>query len=662
MLDFLINLSLFSVIVFSLPLVCFTFLVLKIYRALWWNLLTRLHPDVEFVKYDTVRSLLDTHRNQGIISVLLTVKGPVQTEKVRRHIQEVIRRKDKFGNLAFLRLRHCLITKCGAYAWQSRKFDLDQHLTVAPFTYKGRAVTGYNIQEYVSEIVSKYLPGNIPPWQITIIPSAEDQHYILFKLHHLLLSEGLNIGDLLPLIPPTKPSIGSDVSKSPLVTVLKKPEAILILRDRLTEEISNRWNEFVANNDPLERPELLKHTLSFSQFISFCLLSFVSVIRDCKKGFRVINNDIYTRFGYIVKSIFKETEKREVNLKTFFSSLLKSSNPNNIISNIIFFICYIPVNITIFIYRESQVFLCCLTMGHCPYPDSIVGFLYAFVPLLFTSLSEFTYMGSILFKAPKTIIQDILLQDESFQTFTLCGRKSVAWSEPVKRDLIKGVARRAGTSETEVMLSAVSSCLSDYFSKSDHYIPNDIPVTIRNISSNYIFATGPNIRSENAVSGILCMNLAIPDPDDGTNEIETLLDIKKKFKASLETQGLSHLLTILQTKFRFLTQLLPPTVLSVYLKYLSRKYAVSVAEITSNYPNVTQKTIWGQEVSSVIYWRPTQANMCISLCLNEYSDQVKLAVMCDSQLVPYHTYLVKSFAANIKNLKRAFKEGIGIHH
>ncbi|CAG9812476.1 unnamed protein product [Phaedon cochleariae] len=61
--------------------------------------------------------------------------------------QEVVRRRDKAGNLSFPRLRHCLVTRCGTYAWQNTgTFDLDQNLTVAPFTYKGRAVTELNIQ------------------------------------------------------------------------------------------------------------------------------------------------------------------------------------------------------------------------------------------------------------------------------------------------------------------------------------------------------------------------------------------------------------------------------------------------------------------------------------------------------------------------------------
>lgn len=49
--------------------------------------------------------------------------------------------------------------------------------------------------------MSKYLPPGIPPWQITIIPTTDDLHYILLKIHHLLLHEGVNIADLLPLIP-----------------------------------------------------------------------------------------------------------------------------------------------------------------------------------------------------------------------------------------------------------------------------------------------------------------------------------------------------------------------------------------------------------------------------------------------------------------------------
>lgn len=50
----------------------------------------------------------------------------------------------------------------------------------------------------------KYLPVGIPPWQIVVMPTTEIHHYVLFKLHHVLLTENLNIADLLPLIPPVR--------------------------------------------------------------------------------------------------------------------------------------------------------------------------------------------------------------------------------------------------------------------------------------------------------------------------------------------------------------------------------------------------------------------------------------------------------------------------
>ncbi|VEN39141.1 unnamed protein product [Callosobruchus maculatus] len=657
MLDFLVTIFVFNVTLFLIPVIFIGFVALKIFHSVWLFCISFLHTDVEFVKYVTVRSLLDTHRNQGIISVLLCVKGQAQPEAVRRHLQEVVRRRDKFGNLAFPRLRHTLVTRCGTYAWQRGKFDLDQNLTVAPFTFKGRAVTEYNIQEYVSDIVSKYLPASIPPWQVIIIPSSEDNHYILLKLHHMLLSEGLNIGDLLPLIPPTRPNSGAQQTKSPLVEVFRKPVVIPALKEKATEELTNRWNEFVASYDPLERPELLKNTPTFFEFLAISLITIVSLVKDCRKGFRVIKNDAFSKIKYTFFAALRETEKRKVNVKTFLFSILKSLDPRNVIvlifRNIYFFCIALPIRIPIVIYAEIRAFFTCLTLGYCPYPYTFVGVMYTYVPLVYNSMKEIFYILLILVSAPKTILQDILLQKESLQTITLCGRKSVAWSEPVKIDTIRTISKQTAVSETEVMLSGISMCLARYFKQSNQNMPPDLPITMRNICSNYIFATGPNIKPEDAVSGILCLNLPIQDPETDISQLETLIEIKNKFNSALEKQGLSHLLTMLQTKFGILTMFLPSTVLSVYLKYLSRKYAVVVTEVTSRYPNVFQKTLWGQEVTSVIYWRPPQANTSISLCLNEYADHVKLGVMCDAQLIPHHPSLVRGFPEFIQDLGKA---------
>ncbi|XP_076263861.1 uncharacterized protein LOC143198492 [Rhynchophorus ferrugineus] len=653
MLDFLVTLTLFNVTLVFIPFLVLSFFGLQLFKSIWLSCISFLHPDVEFVAYSTIRTLLDTHRNQGVIAVLLTVKGKENPEAIKRHLHELVKRRDKSGNLTFPRLQQSLTTRCGIYAWLRGKFDLDQHVNVAKFTYKGRAVTEYNIQEYVSEIVTKYLPPGTSPWQVIIIPTSEDSHYILFRIHHILLSEGVNVGDLLPLIPPTRQSSAS-ASKSPIVDVIKKPVALTTLKEKLAEEISNYWNEFVCTYEPLEKPELLKETPGITQFLAITILTLISIIKECKKGFRVIKPDIFSKLRYTVLTSCNESRKRGVSFKNFLWSVLKSLSPKNVIltsfQNLWFFMVFVPIRLPIMLYAESVSLYSCYTLKYCPYPRTVVGILFTYVPLLYNSLKEMLEMLKIIFLAPRTIIQELLMQEESLQTITLCGRKAVAWSDPVEMNFIKTIAQKLGVSETEVTLSASAMCISKYFSQINDAIPNELPITMRNINSQYLFATGPNIKSRDSVSGMICLNLPMVDPQSDKSQLQNLQDLKIKFKTTIEKQGLSHLLTLLQTKYGILTKFLPSTIVSIYLKYLSRKYVVTMTEVTNKYPNVTQRTLWGQEVVSAIYWRPPQANTSISLCINEYANHMRLGVMCDAQLVPHHPILVRGFPEFVKDL------------
>lgn len=53
-----------------------------------------------------------------------------------------------------------------------RAFNIENHITLYPSNYRGRTVTEANVQDYISNIVSKYLPPDLPPWQICVIPLA----------------------------------------------------------------------------------------------------------------------------------------------------------------------------------------------------------------------------------------------------------------------------------------------------------------------------------------------------------------------------------------------------------------------------------------------------------------------------------------------------------
>lgn len=47
---------------------------------------------------------------------------------------------------------------------------VDNHIIVHPSNYRGRSISVANVQDYLSNIVSKHLPRVLPPWQICVIP------------------------------------------------------------------------------------------------------------------------------------------------------------------------------------------------------------------------------------------------------------------------------------------------------------------------------------------------------------------------------------------------------------------------------------------------------------------------------------------------------------
>lgn len=126
-----------------------------------------------FVKKDNLRTFSFTARNPGIVNIILHLHGEPNIETIRDGIyQAVNQKKMKSGELMFPKLSAQLMTCWGFYAWKMspESFDVDNHITVYPPSYRGRPVTSTNVQDYISNIVSKYFPVGLPPWQICVIP------------------------------------------------------------------------------------------------------------------------------------------------------------------------------------------------------------------------------------------------------------------------------------------------------------------------------------------------------------------------------------------------------------------------------------------------------------------------------------------------------------
>lgn len=66
------------------------------------------------------------------------------------------------------------------------------------------------------------------------------------------------------------------------------------------------------------------------------------------------------------------------------------------------------------------------------------------------------------------VLQELLFPHRAedyhhLQTVSLCGRKAVSWSDPVPLEFLHRVHVATGASSCEILLSAVSASLRDYF-------------------------------------------------------------------------------------------------------------------------------------------------------------------------------------------------------
>lgn len=68
-------------------------------RRCWLGLLHRRFPSLEFVRNVTVRTATDTMRNQGIITLLLTVKGSFEPKLIKERLQVTFPAQDTYSTV-----------------------------------------------------------------------------------------------------------------------------------------------------------------------------------------------------------------------------------------------------------------------------------------------------------------------------------------------------------------------------------------------------------------------------------------------------------------------------------------------------------------------------------------------------------------------------------
>ncbi|XP_052130922.1 uncharacterized protein LOC113204879 isoform X2 [Frankliniella occidentalis] len=660
-LSFTVTAMAFGAVLLLLPALLLMYSVVSRVRTAWLGVLERRYPQLEFVRNTTVRTAVDTIRNQGVIALLLTVQGACDPRRVMDSLhRDILDQRHPDGRLRFPHLRTPLSQRWGRYAWKrddAVHFQLDKQLLLCSAAFRGRPVTDNNIQEVVSDLVSKYLVPELPPWQIALIPMpSADRYFVLIRMHHLLLSEdGLKLTDLLQLTRQHSDfSHVADVTPAGhlLEGMLEAPVAIPALYERLGESVANHWNELIAVYDPLENPKVLTNPTLLGLSMAL-LIAVVSAVPEVWRGGRWDGALGAVRAQAARRGVSSAAWRAAVGGALWRTLTLAVSPPVLALSAALFGYRLwrgagsMALRIVLVLALEAAL----LTKYRGRYTESLMS-RSPYLRLWWQSLHEAMRLAETVFRAPRLLVEDLLLSNRNqpphhFQTVSLCGRKVVAWSDPFPQDLIQQMADATGASSSEVCLSALSGALREYFRSHGLAVPENVLTTARYCLLEELVG-GP---AQSGSGGLAC--IALPVADAVKDPVQLVHEVRARMARVRRRQAALWVLSSWQLERGLLTRLLPQLLVRLHLNFLSRRYAVALTEVASLRPDHPAGKLWGHPLQSLMYWRPPQANVSLSLTLLTVDSMVSLGVMADALLSPQQGVIARAWTQHLRDLARA---------
>lgn len=642
----------FVIFVGLLPFFLVLHIAVTVCRYLWLRAFRR--PHLEIVGKTTVRTAMDTHRNQAIIPILLQVKGKCDVELVKERIKEtIIERKKQDGSLRFPHMKMKLISYYGRYAWLKNMdaFNLDNHIIHdnKP-TLRNRAVTSSNIQEYISEIMFKYIPlsNPYPPWELRIITTEPDRFYILARLHHLYTSEdGISFGDLVmikaddswkPVDSSSSGKEDEDNVENILASIVQRPKAIPIIYQRLSDFFGNLSRELISVYDPQENPTILtsQYTTIFDCAVILLITLYFTIkeIPTKTAGTLTNNNNFSTIFR-------REASKRHLSIAFVLKALLHTFYPHVVIR----FVVVRCLRLIIVNCLLNIPALLVQTLHNVPRYFEINL-------LIIQAIIEIFRLFSLLYQTPKVIVDEIVLPIFStpkhhLQRASVSGRKIVSWTEPISMDVIKTIKRNTRTASCEIELYAVAASLHEYFQKIQLPEPDSILTTVRFVAEEEVMKS-----SDQIASGFLCLPLPMKVPSD--DPLYGLHMVQLALQDALTKQTALYLASLWQYDYSVLTTILPSFIVRLILYVLSKRYPIMMTQIETHNKQLQrkQKLIWGQEVEAFFYWRPPQANNAMSVSLISYGDELRFTLMTDAKFAPDHNIIVSEYPTKLAELTK----------
>lgn len=576
--------------------------------------------------------------------------GEIQGDAIRiKFLENVIEKRDKQGNICYPKLKLKLTTCWGTYAWiKNSAFNVDDHLIFAPTSFRGRLITEANIQEYISNIVSKYLPSDVPQWQMFVIPTAASNaaktslnvastsktigsnYYILLRIHHLLLDEeNLCVKDLLCLTFSETDQHGSKLkmqeytAKNPLLDLLEPPIHIPKLYNTLMACIVNRWNEFrycfdpaIQSNGNNDKQE--KARVSALQLIAVLMIISVTVIQKFYKGFHAVQDNLLIRTRYFQTILKEECSKRDLS----WEMISHVMSPIQAIRDILHFWAWIGVTFALtFPYKcfvETAAVMQFISNDKPTRRSAFFKFFFEYIPLMWGAIKEAYDIFYAVYSAPMLVYQELFERNKfcnthSLQKVSLCGRKVISWSERINLSEIN--KRRTNIHETELMLAAIANSLHDFFVKIDkrNPPPQQIDISFTSIEDDHLIGSCPLNCDKN---GMICFSTPLMAHHQ-------LRKIRNSISKIHETQMPNYILSKYNRQYDLFTNSIPKVWMRIFINYLSRKYPIMVTLVVDSgemRAGRKLKTLWGDTVDDLMYFPPPQSNVCEyqKILLNSY--------------------------------------------
>lgn len=472
-------------------------------------------------------------------------------------------------------------------------------------------------------------------------------------MHHLLLSEepNLRLSDLLDIESTTTASIlngrgeldlDRQIPKSPLTNIFQYPVYIPQLLLRLQVGLTNSWNEFKCKFDPyvgkpssrsstqnhstetnaaLEFPSHDDHKLPFiqtlpietlPQLFASLLVSYVTIASDFYRGFYATKHHPMIKIKFLNSLINREVKKRNISWEVIWQAMCTTLNPIQMTKRAFEWICWVCVTMSILsphlMYRELQAFRYCFFQGHVGYPDTFIGFLFAYIPLCYNALKELIQFIDIFIHAPRFIYEELIQIHRSdeyvLQNISLCGRKVLSWSNKISVSDVRRATIKHGISPTELYMSATSATIMELLNEfQSASVPKQIRVFATHHNHDYLQG---QLNNDDNDSGHLCLIL----PMDKVSR-KQIKHIRQNFRTARENQVGIYILFLLHKRFNLLTKFLPAMWTVIIFNYLSRRFSITVTEITKNCNSFHQKaniTCWGHTVLDALYFSPPQSN------------------------------------------------------